>query len=402
LTLHLTMPVGPTVTLGEYRSIRIPWQEPQVTDDDLDQALLRLQKEQTEWKPDQRPAALGDQVVLDIKAKVNDETVLDNTSREIVLAADSPYPVPGFADQVVGMAAGDTREFTLTYPQDHYNADIAGKEAKFEVRLNEIRVAVLPLLDDEFAMAVGDYENLDDLKTKLRASQEEETRRKAEDEYEEQIWEKLLATAGTDYPDVLLNRELDMLKEQLERQLKQQGMELASYFQLTKTTEAAWREQIRPQAELRLKRRLILTEVIADQGLQVSTEEIDAEIERTVEPMGDRAAEARQSLTAPMGRLAIADSLITRKAIQRLMAIARGEQVDEPAQAEPPAGEEAAPVEDIAEVAAVGSNEASPDATETPAEPAESATEALPSVETTTSGSADVSPAAGELTASGE
>jgi len=383
LTLHLTMPVGPQVTLGEYRSLRIPWQEPQVTDDDLDQALLRLQKEQTEWKPDQRPAALGDQVVLDIKARVSDEIVLDNTGREMILNADSPYPVPGFAVQVVGMAPGETCEFTLTYPQDHYNADIAGKEAHFEVRLNEIRVAILPLLDDEFAMAVGDYENLDDLKTKLRSSQEDETRRKAEDEYEEQIWEKLLEMASIGYPDVLLNRELDMLKEQLEQQLKQQGLEMASYFQLTNTTEEAWREQIRPQAELRLKRRLILTEVIADQGLQVSTEEIDAEIERVVESLGDRAAEVRESLASPMGRLTIADGLISRKATQTLLAVARGEQASEPVQAEPPAGEEAASVEAGAEVAAIESGEALPQGAEQPTEVAAPAAEPAPSVEAT-------------------
>ncbi len=379
LTLHLTMPVGPQVTLGEYRSIRIPWQEPQVTDDDLDQALLRLQKEQTEWKPDQRPAALGDQVVLDIKARVNDETVLDNTGREMILNADSPYPVPGFAAQVVGMAPGETREFTLTYPQDHYNADIAGKEAHFEVHLNEIRVAILPLLDDEFAMAVGDYENLDDLKTKLRSSQEDEARRKAEDEYEEQIWEKLLEMAGIDYPDVLLNRELDMLKEQLEQQLKQQGLEMASYFQLTNTTEEAWREQIRPQAELRLKRRLILTEVIADQGLQINTEEIDAEIERVVESMGDRAAQVRESLASPMGRLTIADGLISRKATQTLMAVARGEQASESAQA----GEEPASVEAGAEVAAVELGEALPQGVEQPTEVMAPVPEPAPSVEAT-------------------
>jgi len=182
---------------------------------------------------------------------------------------------------------------------------------------------------------------------------------------------------------VLLTRELDMLKEQLEQQLKQQGLEMASYFQLTKTTEEAWREQIRPQAELRLKRRLILTEVIADQALQVSTEEIDAEIEHVVESLGDRAAEVRESLASPMGKLTIADGLISRKATQTLMAVARGEQASEPAQAEPPAGEEAASAEAGAEVAVVESGEALPQGTEQPTEVAAPAAEPAPSVEVT-------------------
>jgi trigger factor len=155
MTLHLKVPVGPEVLLGDYRDLRIHWGVPEVKDEQIEEELLRLQKEQSEWRPDDRPAALGDQVVLDIVGKVEDEIVLENTDREMVLNTDSPYPVPGFAEAVVGMKPDDQKTVTLSYPEDHYNAEIAGKEGIFEIVLKEIRVEVLPALDDEFAMIAG-------------------------------------------------------------------------------------------------------------------------------------------------------------------------------------------------------------------------------------------------------
>ena len=177
------------------------------------------------------------------------KTVLQNTSREMVLSADSPYPVPGFVEAVVGMEPEETREVILGYPDDHYNAEIAGKEGHFEVTLQEIRVEVLPELDDEFAMVVGDYEDLDDLKTKIRASLEEQAQGRAEQEYEEQIWQELLESATIEYPVVMVDREVETMKNQLGQQLQQQGMDLDSYFRLASTNEEAWAQEARPQAE---------------------------------------------------------------------------------------------------------------------------------------------------------
>jgi trigger factor len=182
--LHLTVAVAPEVELGSYKDIRLPWQVPEVTDQELQDAMLRMQKEQSEWKPEERPAQFGDQIVADITAKVDDEVVLENVGRELVLSAESPYPVPGFAETVLGMSAGEEHEFNLTYPPDHYNADIAGKLAHFTVKLSEIRSESLPTLDDEFAVSVGDYENLEDLKTQLRQSLQQNAERDAEEEFE--------------------------------------------------------------------------------------------------------------------------------------------------------------------------------------------------------------------------
>lgn len=325
LTLHLNVPVGPETHLGDYRAMRIPWGVPEVGDKEVDEELLRLQKEQSEWRPDDRPAELGDQVVLDIIGKVEDEIVLQNTSREMVLSADSPYPVPGFVEAVVGMEPEETREITLAYPDDHYNAEIAGKEGHFEVTLREIRVEVLPELDDEFAMVVGDYEDLDDLRSKIRASLEEQAQGRAEQEYEEQIWQELLESATIEYPVVMVDREVETMKSQLGQQLQQQGMDLDSYYRLAGTNEEAWAQEARPQAEDRVKRALLLSETVEQEELAVAPEEVEAEIEDMVSSLGEQGEQLRELFMTPGGRMSVMERLLTRRAVDRLKAIARGE-----------------------------------------------------------------------------
>jgi trigger factor len=335
MTLHVEVPVQPEVVLNDYRDIRIPWGVAEVTEEQVNEELLKLQQEQSEWRPDDRPAEMGDQVVLNIKGTVEDEIVLENTNRELVLDPDSPYPVPGFAEAIAGMQPDETKEFDLTYPEDHYNAEIAGKVGHFEVTLNEIRVEVLPELDDEFAILVGDYESLGDLKDSIREKLEEEARQRAENEYEEQVWEALTEAADIDYPLVMVDRELESMKSQFEQQLQQQqGLDFESYLRLTGTAEEAWAAEARPQAEERLKRGLSIAEVIEKEELTVEAGEVDAEIEEMLEPLGERGEQLREMFESTAGRMSITERVLTRKATERLKAIARGE---EPAQGNPPA-----------------------------------------------------------------
>lgn len=384
MTLHLKAPVSPDVTLGDYRDMRITWGVPEVEEEQIEEELLRLQKEQSEWRPDDRPAELGDQVVLNITGKVEGEVVIENTDREMILNADSPYPVPGFAEAVVGMKPEESKTVTLSYPEDHYNAEIAGKDGEFEIVLNEIRVEVLPELDDEFAMIVGDYENLEELKASVVSSLQEQALNRAEQEYEEQIWERLLETATIEYPLVMVDREVEALQSQLAQRLQQQGMDLDSYYKLANTSAEAWAQDARPQAEDRLKRQLLLGEVIAQEELTAEPEQVDREIDEMIEPLGEQGEQLREMFTSPVGRMSFVERILTRKAIDRLKAIARGEEpakgnlepepVDE-AEAALDAEAEDTEVESVAELP-VDSADADAEAKEAEAEQAEDAEEA--------------------------
>jgi trigger factor len=357
MTLHVEVPVKPEVVLDGYRDIRVTWGVPEVTEEQVNEELLKLQQEQSEWRPDNRPAEMGDQVVLDIVGTVEGEIVLENSNRELVLDPDSPYPVPGFAEAIAGMRPGETKEFDLTYPEDHYNTEIAGQVGHFKVTLDEIRVEVLPELDDEFAILVGDYESLEDLKASIREKLEEEAGERAENEYQEQVWEALVDAAQVDYPLVMVEREIESMKLEVEQRLQQQGMDFQSYLSLSNQTPEAWAAEVRPQAEERLKRGLLLAEVIEQEELTVEPSEIDARIEEMLEPLGERGEQLREMFSSPNGRMTITEQLLSRKAVERLKAIARGEN---PPKGNPPseATEEVAAEEAVAEEAAAEAAEA--------------------------------------------
>ncbi len=326
-TLHLKVPVGPEVYLGEYRSIRVEWKEPQVTDEEVEEELRSLQKEHAEWVEQDRPAELGDRVVLDIVAKVDGQTVLENVGREMILNEQSPYPVPGFAQQIVGMRPGEKREFTLTYPEDHYNRQIAGKEGHFEVSLHRVLVEEVPPLDDEFAILVGDYDDLESLKAELRDKLLEMAREEAKDAFDEAMWNKVFEVVSVEYPEVLVEREIEDVRSSLEQILAEQGLNMQSYLAMMNTTEQAWLENVRAQAEGRIKRSLILTQLIEEEQITVEDEEIDAEIEQIVSELGgqDEAEQARADLSTPDAREKIAGRLLMRKALDLLRSIAKGE-----------------------------------------------------------------------------
>ena len=392
LALHLTLPVQPEVKLGAYRDIRIPCQVAEVTDEDLDAALARLQRAAVRAAGGRAPGRVGrSDRRRTSRPQVEGETVLENTGREIVLDAESPYPVPGFAEAVVGMQVDETREFTLTYPEDHYNKDIAGKEGHFEVRVSEIRAEVLPELDDEFAIMVGDYEDLADLKVKLRQSLQEEAKNSAEQAFEEALWQALIETAEIEYPEVYVDRETEMMQNQFAATMQRQGLDIETFFQLTNNTEEKWRAEIRPQAVEQMKRRLILAEIVKTLELTVEAEEIQAEIEETLEPMGEQADSMRELLESENGRLSIEDGLLRQKALDHLKTFVRVEVEETEPETEAAAGEPAEPQADAAEAVAEAEEpvEAQAPATETEPEAPEAQSEPETKAETASEANED-------------
>ncbi len=325
-TLHLKVPVGPEVYLGDYRSVRVEWEEPQVTDEDVEEELRRIQERYAEWVEKDRPAQIGDRVVLDIIARVGDQTVLENVEREMILNEQSPYPVPGFANEIVGMRPGEKREFTLVYPEDHYNRQIAGQEARFEVFLHKVLVEEVPPLDDEFAAMVGDYDDLESLKAEIRQELLEMARDDAESAFDEAMWEGLFEVASIEYPEAYVERELEDIQEQIEQFLAEHDLDRQTYFDILGTTEEEWLDETRARTEEGIKRTLFLTQLIEEENITVDDGEIDAEIERIASNLDEEmAARARQELDSPEAREKLAGRLLLRKALDLLRAIARGE-----------------------------------------------------------------------------
>ncbi len=344
--MTIVLPIEPEVELGDYRSVRVPLEPEPVSEEDVEKRLAELQEEHTEWVPVERPAVLGDQVVIDVRGEVGEHLIMSNENLELILDADSEVPMPGFHEGIVGMSPGEDKTFTLPVPEDDYEEEVAGQEASITVHLHTLREEDVPPLDDDLALMVGDYDSLDALKAALREEMETTALQKAEDEYLDNVLDAMIEDAvKIEYPPQAVDREADYALRQMESSLASSGLELDRFLAMVGKTRESYKQEVRPAAEGRLQKRLVLAEVAKQEGLAVEPEEIEAEIDRVSAQMGEQADEMREMLESPGGQLSVTDDLLMAKVQERVIEIGKGEAppLEEKAEAEPETETEAEP-----------------------------------------------------------
>jgi trigger factor len=325
LVLTLRVPLRPVVDLGDYRQLRIEPPAVRVDPDEIDAELERLRQAQAMLEPaGERPAEMGDWVSMDIEAKVGDESIMDQDAYELVLDADAPELEAGLSQQIVGMEAGEEKEFELTLGDD-WGEERNGQVGQFKASLREVRARIVPDLDDDLARTVGDFDTFAELREDVERQLEEDAQREVDAQYAEETIEALLNGATIEYPPDLLEDQIDDLAEGVERRLEPQGLTLENYYKLSGQTEEAFRESMKPRAEAILKRGLALAELAQLEQLDVEGDEVEQRISWLSSSWGERAGEIREALSAPESLRSIASDLLADKAVQRLMAIARGE-----------------------------------------------------------------------------
>jgi trigger factor len=368
--MTILLPIRPEVDLGDYRAVRVPFEPEAITDERVEEYLTELRQDKAQWVPVERPAGLGDMVVIDAEGKIEDDVVLSNEDHELILEGESNIPLPGFHAEIVGMSPGEDKTFALTYPEDDPREEVAGKEATFTVRLYTVKGQDLPPLDDELAMMVGDYDSLDALKAAIRENLETEALQAAEAEYLDNILETMIEEAvKIEYPLQAVDREADLILDQMERNLASTGLELDNYLAMIGKTREMYKREVQPSAEARLQKRMVLNQVARREDLQVDSEEIDAEIDRLSAMLGDEADQMRQVLDTPEGRQSMADDLVIYQVQERVKQIAKGE---------------APPLKEATAEAEVE--------TQSTAEDEETETEAQPGVETQAEAEVEVGP----------
>lgn len=276
LVLKLVVPLAPVVELGDYRQLRLEADETIIGEEAVNEALRRIQQQNTFWKPVDRPAQWGDLAIVDIEGTVKGETVIENKGRELILKADNPYPLPGFSEKLLGMTISENREFTLTYPEDFENKRLSGQRAHFKVHLQDLKEEVVPAIDDDLARTVGSYETLEDLKAELR----HELQTKAEQDFANRALAALVERAKIEFPPPLLEQELDDMLEELEQNLRQQGLNLEIYLTMRKLTKEGFRQELSPTAEERLKRALVLNKFMELEGLKIEPGGVEEAMKR--------------------------------------------------------------------------------------------------------------------------
>lgn len=310
LTFQATVPLAPLVELGDYHSIRIPPEEVQVAEAQVDEILQNIQADNAEVVPVEQPAAVGDQLVADIHVTTDGQTIGDQQDITFILNPNAVRNMPpGFLDQVIGMRAGESREFDLAYPADHPNSDLAGKTAHCQITVHEVKERQLPPLDDELAKTVGDFESLEALRQHIREDLRARAQREADERYKEAVLQAVIDRSTVQFPPILIERELDQMLEEQDQALKARGLNLERALNLEHKTREQLRNELREVAERRVKRSLILGEIVKRENIEVTPQETE-----------------QANLSA--------GHLLAQKAINRLVSIARGEESTESEKAE--------------------------------------------------------------------
>jgi trigger factor len=324
--MTVLLPIPPEVDLGDYRAVRVPFEIETVSDEDVTEYLATLQEEHAQWVPVERPAALGDQVVLDMVAQVDDQEVMNNQEYEMLLEAGASTPVSGFHEQIVDLSPGEEKTFTLTFPEDDADEIAAGQQGTFTVYLHTLKEKDVPPLDDDLALMIGDYDTLADLQASIREQLETKARQKTKAEYLDKALDAFIeAAARIEYPPQAIDREAELALDQIERNLSASGLQLDAYLGMIGKTREVYKQELGPAAEKRLQKRLVLDEIAEREALTVDEDEIEAELERMREMMGPAAEQMMATLDSPNGRLIIANDLRTGIAEEWAVAIAKGE-----------------------------------------------------------------------------
>ena len=340
--MTVLLPIQPEVELGDYRAVQVPVEPEPVTDEMIEARLAEYQRQHTQWVPVERAAGFDDQVVVDFEGKVGDRQIMNNQEHEMVLQEDATTPMPGFAEAVVGMSPGEDKTFTLTVPEDDGEENLRGQEATVKVHLHTVREQDVPPLDDDLAMMVGAYDTLDDLRAALREEMESAALQEAESGYLDKVLEAMIEQAPkVEYPPQAIDREAEILMDRMEQNLAGTGMDLDRFLALIGKTREMYKQEIQPSAEDRLRKRLVLREIIDLERLTADEDEIEQEIERLVEEAGPEADQMREVLDNEMGRLMVADDLLMHKVQERVTQIGKGEAPELEPEPEPEAEAEA-------------------------------------------------------------
>ena len=317
-TYTATVTVKPEPKLGEYKGLEVTKQATEVTDEEV-QSLIDaqlLKKAEVEIKED-GAIVEGDTAVIDFEGFVGDEAFEGGKGEAYPLEIGSGSFIPGFEEQLVGVKAGETKDVIVTFPEEYHAAELAGKEAKFVVTVNEVKTKVLPELTDEFAKEIDpEVETVEALKAKLKETTAANKEADAEASLRDELVEKAAANAEVEIPQGMINTEVDRMIQEFGQRLQMQGMNLDLYYQFSGQDEAALRTQMAEEAANRVRVSLVLEAIGQAENIEVSEEDINTEVEKMAAQFG---MSADQILTALGGTKVLENDIRTQKTVELLV-----------------------------------------------------------------------------------
>lgn len=297
-TFTAKVTVRPEVTLGDYKGLEVTKQDTAVTDEEIEAQLKEQQERLAELvvKEDQE-IVTGDTAVIDFEGFVDGEAFEGGKGDNYSLEIGSGSFIPGFEEQLVGAKSGEAKEVEVTFPEEYHAAELAGKKATFKVTINEVKGKELPELNDDLAKEIdSEVEGLDALRTKLKEKTAAEKATASETALRDELVEKAATNASMDIPEAMINTEIDRMMQEFTQRLQMQGMNLDLYYQFSGQDEAALRGQMKTDAESRVRVSLVLEAIAETEKIEVTEEDLTAELEKMSAQFGMDAEQIKTAL----------------------------------------------------------------------------------------------------------
>jgi len=316
LVIKATVPLRPTIELGDYQNIKVEREPIEVTESNVDEVVEQLRHQHATWEPVERPVDFGDLVVIDVEGRVEDNTFLNQKGAQYQVIAGQSFPVTGFPEKLVGMKSDEEKEFTLKYPDDYTEEELAGKDASFKVKATAIKQEILPEVNDEFAKTVGaEFDTMKALRERALSDMKKRAEEQERVNYEEKLLDAVAAVTVIDYPPVLVESEINRM---LNQRFQTSSQSLEDYLATVNKTEEELREELKPMAERRVTHTLVLSKVAEAEDIKAETGEIDAEIESMINNSTENKEELKKVMNDPQIRESITQNLLTRKTMEKL------------------------------------------------------------------------------------
>ena len=282
-----TVAVKPPVSLGKYKGVEVEKAVIEVTDEEIDAKLKAEQeKNAVDKEITDRPVADGDKIILDFEGFVDGVAFEGGKGENYPLTIGSHSFIPGFEEQLIGAEIGKELDVNVTFPEDYHAADLAGKDATFKCTVHKITEKVLPELNDEFADDVSEFSTLDEFKADIRKKLEVEKEAEAETEKENKVIDAIIADSEIEIPEPMLKTQQEQIVDEFAQRLQSQGLNIDQYFNYMGGSREKMVEDVKDQADKRIRTRLILEKIVKEENITATEEDFETELEKLAKAYG--------------------------------------------------------------------------------------------------------------------
>lgn len=315
VTVIATVQLFPEIEVKNYKGLEVTKVASEVTDADVDADLKRIQQSQARLETvEGRKTQDGDTVVIDFDGSIDGKHFDGGNAENFELKLGSGQFIPGFEEQLIGKDAGETVDVKVTFPENYNAKDLAGKDALFETKIHEIKVEVLPEIDDDLASDVSEFETLAELKADVKKNLEKNARDGDETQMKNELLDKLCETNEVDVPASMVEDEVDRMLNEMNQQLAYQGMSFDQYMQILGQTMKDVREGARVDANKRVAMRILIRAVVAKEGIEATEAELEDELRKFAEQYGQTVEQVKKVMGEDNMKF-FAEDVKTRKAI---------------------------------------------------------------------------------------